>query len=78
LDADDELEPLNSDIKYLQESTSLEVLFSTKEKIVNPYGALGDGSIWPRGFPFDKVKDTASHQIVTPKMDINVLIQQVR
>ncbi len=53
-DTDDDNILIHNTIEYLP-STAETLLYETKEPVVNAYAHFGQPSIWPRGYPLDKV-----------------------
>ena len=55
-ETDDDNSPTNGEIEFDQNNNVLYYAYdSVKSSVVNPYAHFGQKSIWPRGYPLDKI-----------------------
>ena len=50
-------------------------MYRTDSTVVNPYEHFGQGTIWPRGYPLDRIADPPSHKFLKCK-EVDTSIQQ--
>lgn len=61
-ETDDDNSPTNGKIEFDQTSSQEYLVYdATKSYVVNPYSHFGQSSIWPRGYPLDRIADTPAH-----------------
>lgn len=63
-DTDDDNILIQNSINYLDDAQET-LIYDTQNMVVNTYAHFGQASIWPRGYPLDKVQDKQSVTIKT-------------
>ena len=57
-ETDDDNSPTNGKIEFDQNSNKEYLVYdSVKSNVVNPYAHFGQSTIWPRGYPLDRIGD---------------------
>ena len=64
-ETDDDNSPTSGKITFYQEETGKFFVYKTDSIVVNPYEHFGQSTIWPRGYPLDRIADPPSHTFVT-------------
>ena len=60
-ETDDDNSPTSGDIGFDPDSSRNYLVYETNRYVVNPYAHFGQSSIWPRGYPLDKIADEPIH-----------------
>lgn len=74
-ETDDDNAPTSGKITFFQEEKGDFLVYSTDTDTVNPYEHFGQSTIWPRGYPLEKIADPPQHSFVKCK-DVAPSIQQ--
>lgn len=72
-DTDDDNMPGQDEIVYLPQRTTVHE-YDTKNAVVNPYVFFGQPTMWPRGYPLDKIKENQPEDFNIK--EVNAWIQQ--
>ena len=63
-ETDDHNCPTSGKITFHLQNTGEFYVYKTDSSVVNPYEHFGQGSIWPRGYPLDRIADPPSHTFI--------------
>ena len=63
-DTDDDNSPTSGKITFFQQETGDFFVYRTDSSVVNPYEHFGQSTIWPRGYPLDRIADPPAHTFV--------------
>lgn len=63
-ETDDDNCPTSGKITFHLENTGEFYVYKTDSSVVNPYEHFGQSSIWPRGYPLDRIADPPSHTFI--------------
>ena len=63
-ETDDDNSPTSGKITFHQKETGDFFVYKTDSLVVNPYEHFGQSTIWPRGYPLDRIADPPSHKFV--------------
>lgn len=76
-ETDDDNCPSNGKIEFDQQTeVEYHVYDGVKSTVVNPYAHFGQKSIWPRGYPLDKISDPAPRTFRKCKKMKGAIVQQ--
>jgi len=74
-DTDDDNSPTSGEITFFQQETGDFFVYRTDSIVVNPYEHFGQSTIWPRGYPLDRIADPPSHKFIKCQ-GVDTAIQQ--
>ena len=63
-ETDDDNSPTGGKITFFQQETGDFFVYRTDSIVVNPYEHFGQSTIWPRGYPLDRIADPPSHRFI--------------
>ena len=63
-ETDDDNSPTSGKITFFQQETGDFFVYRTDSIVVNPYEHFGQSTIWPRGYPLDRIADPPSHRFI--------------
>ena len=74
-ETDDDNCPYDGKIEFHQKDVGEFFVYKSDRPLINPYEHFGQSTIWPRGYPLEKVGDPPQHTFVRCK-NVRPLIQQ--